>query len=45
MKKLQLGDKAPDFTLYDQNGYSVSPLDFKGEKAFTFFYPKAMTGG
>ena len=29
---LNIGDKAPDFTLPDANGESVSLSDFKGKK-------------
>lgn len=43
--KLKVGDSAPDFTLLDQNGKSVSLQDFKGKKVVVYFYPKAMTPG
>ncbi|WP_407677020.1 thioredoxin-dependent thiol peroxidase [Peredibacter starrii] len=36
---------APDFTLLDQNGNSVSLHDFKGMNVVVYFYPKAMTPG
>ncbi|WP_408099261.1 thioredoxin-dependent thiol peroxidase [Peredibacter sp. HCB2-198] len=36
---------APDFTLPDQNGQSVSLHDFKGMNVVVYFYPKAMTPG
>lgn len=42
---LQVGDVAPDFTLLDQNGNSVSLHDFKGKNVVVYFYPKAMTPG
>ena len=42
---LSPGDKAPDFTLKDQNGKSVSLHDFKGQNVLVYFYPKAMTPG
>ena len=42
---LQVGDKAPDFTLLDQNGKEVSLKDFKGMNVVVYFYPKAMTPG
>lgn len=42
---LQPGDKAPDFTLLDQNGRSVSLHDFKGMNVVVYFYPRAMTPG
>ena len=39
------GDKAPDFTLDDQNGNPVSLFDFQGQKVLLWFYPKASTPG
>lgn len=42
-KTLKVGDSAPDFTLPDQNGNSVSLHDFKGKNVVIYFYPKAMT--
>ena len=37
---LNIGDKAPDFTLPDANGESVSLSDFKGKKLFYGFFLK-----
>jgi len=45
MVKLKEGDRAPAFSLQDQNGQTVTLEDFKGKKVFLFFYPKAMTSG
>ncbi|MBG44648.1 MAG: thioredoxin-dependent thiol peroxidase [Aequorivita sp.] len=45
MKTLEVGDKAPDFTVNDQDGNSISSKDFKGKKWIVFFYPKANTPG
>lgn len=45
MKTLQVGDKAPDFKVNDQDGNSVSSKDFIGKKWVVFFYPKANTPG
>lgn len=45
MSKLNIGDKAPDFKLSDQNGNTVSLADFTGKKLLIFFYPKASTPG
>ena len=45
MKTLKVGDKAPDFTVNDQDGNSISSKDFKGKKWIVFFYPKANTPG
>jgi peroxiredoxin Q/BCP len=39
------GDKAPDFTLTDQNGKSVSLSDFAGTRVVLYFYPKDNTPG
>ncbi|MDP2687139.1 MAG: thioredoxin-dependent thiol peroxidase [Aequorivita sp.] len=45
MKTLQVGDKAPDFKVNDQDGNSISSTDYKGKKWVVFFYPKADTPG
>ena len=42
---LTVGDTAPDFTLLDQSGASVSLSDFRGKKVLIWFYPKASTPG
>ncbi|HEX4982990.1 MAG TPA: redoxin domain-containing protein, partial [Ilumatobacteraceae bacterium] len=42
---LKPGDKAPDFTLLDQNGEPVSLASFTGRKVLVYFYPKADTPG
>lgn len=42
---LEIGEKAPDFTLEDQDGKSVSLTDFLGKKVLVWFYPKASTPG
>jgi peroxiredoxin Q/BCP len=43
--KLQVGDKAPEFTTKDQDGKDVSLADFKGKKVVLYFYPNDMTPG
>jgi len=43
--QLKVGDKAPAFTLSDQNGKKVKLSDFKGKRVVLYFYPKALTGG
>ena len=42
---LQIGMKAPDFTLSDKDGRSVSLADFRGQKVVLYFYPKDNTPG
>ena len=42
---LNIGDKAPDFTLQNQDEQSVSLSDFKGKKVVLWFFPKASTPG
>jgi peroxiredoxin len=43
---LNVGDKAPDFTLPDQNGKQVKLSDFLGKKNVVLaFYVLAFTGG
>ena len=39
------GTKAPDFTLDDQDGKSISLSDFAGQNVLLWFYPKASTPG
>jgi len=45
MAELKVGDKAPSFSLNDQDGKTVSLADFKGRKLLLYFYPKADTPG
>ena len=42
---VNIGDKAPDFTLNDKNGQAVSLSDFMGKKVVLYFYPKDNTPG
>lgn len=42
---LEVGMKAPQFTLMDQNGNTVSLSDFLGKKVVLYFYPKDNTPG
>jgi thioredoxin-dependent peroxiredoxin len=42
---IQAGEKAPEFTLPDQDGNDVSLADFKGQTVVLYFYPKADTPG
>jgi thioredoxin-dependent peroxiredoxin len=39
------GEKAPDFTLPDQDGREVSLADFAGRTLVLYFYPRADTPG
>jgi len=43
--KLAPGDKAPAFTLEDQDAQPVKLSSFKGRKVLVYFYPKADTPG
>ena len=42
---LEAGMKAPEFTLFDKDGNSVSLSDFAGKKVVLYFYPKDNTPG
>ena len=42
---LEVGMKAPEFTLNDKDGQAVSLSDFKGKKVVLYFYPKDSTPG
>ena len=42
---LEVGTKAPDFTLSDKDGNAVSLSDFRGKKVILYFYPKDNTPG
>lgn len=41
----QVGDKAPDFELENQDGKTVRLSDFRGKKVVLFAFPKAGTSG
>jgi peroxiredoxin Q/BCP len=43
--RLEVGQKAPAFTLPDQNGNPVSLSDYAGKKVILYFYPAASTPG
>jgi peroxiredoxin Q/BCP len=43
--RLSEGDTAPQFTLTDQDGASVSLSDYAGKNVIVYFYPAAMTPG
>ena len=42
---LEVGTIAPDFTLSDQNGNTVTLSAFRGQKVVLYFYPKDNTPG
>ena len=42
---LEIGTKAPAFTLPDQNGEMHSLADYEGKKVVLYFYPKDNTAG
>lgn len=42
---LEIGTRAPEFTLPDQNGEMRSLSDYLGQKVILYFYPKDMTAG
>lgn len=43
--RLAAGDTAPQFTLTDQDGATVSLSAYAGRKVVVYFYPAAMTPG
>lgn len=45
MAGLQIGDKAPDFTLPTDGNDSITLSDLKGRKVVLYFYPKDDTPG
>lgn len=42
---IEAGMNAPDFTLLDKDGRTVSLSDFRGKKVVLYFYPKDNTPG
>jgi peroxiredoxin Q/BCP len=42
---VEVGDRAPDFTLPDQEGNEVSLSGLRGRTVVLYFYPKADTSG
>lgn len=45
MNQLVAGDKAPLFTLQDDQGHNVSLAELAGKKVLVYFYPRALTPG
>ena len=42
---MNINDKAPDFTLQDENGKEVALKALRGKTIILFFYPRADTPG
>lgn len=42
---MQVNDKAPEFTLANEEGKSLSLKDYRGKNVVLFFFPKANTPG
>ncbi|HOE39496.1 MAG TPA: thioredoxin-dependent thiol peroxidase [Bacteroidales bacterium] len=45
MKKIEIGNKAPDFKGLNQDGKEVKLSDFLGKNLILYFYPKDSTPG
>jgi peroxiredoxin Q/BCP len=43
--RLEVGDTAPEFSLPDADGNTVSLSDYRGRKVIVYFYPAASTPG
>jgi peroxiredoxin Q/BCP len=43
--RLEVGDKAPAFSLSDADGNTVKLSDYKGRRVIVYFYPAASTPG
>ena len=43
--RLTAGDRAPDFSLTDDRGQSVSLADLRGRRTIVYVYPAALTPG
>ncbi|GAA4839201.1 thioredoxin-dependent thiol peroxidase [Saccharopolyspora rosea] len=44
-QRLQVGDQAPEFSLPDADGKTVSLADYRGRSVVVYFYPAASTPG
>lgn len=42
---MEINDRAPDFTLPDENGNSVTLKSYRGRNVVLYFFPKADTPG
>lgn len=45
LKRLETGDKAPDFTLTNQDGKTIKLSELLGQKVIVYFFPAALTPG
>jgi len=45
VSKLEIGQNAPEFSLLNDKGESISLSSFKGQKVILFFFPAALTPG
>jgi len=45
LKRLEPGDKAPDFALTNQDGNKIKLSGLKGQKVIVYFFPAALTPG
>jgi len=42
---MDIKEKAPEFTLLDEDGKSVSLTDYRGKNVVVYFFPRADTPG
>lgn len=42
---MKLNDKAPDFSLANEEGQAIALKDYRGKNVVLFFFPKADTPG
>jgi thioredoxin-dependent peroxiredoxin len=42
---MEVNDKAPEFTLANEEGKNIAIKDYRGKNVVLFFYPKANTSG
>ena len=43
--RLEIGDKAPGFSLQNQDGETIKLASYKGQKVIVYFFPAALTPG
>jgi peroxiredoxin len=44
VNKIEVGQQAPDFSIYDSDKKKVSLSDYKGKNVLLLFFPQAFTG-